>query len=48
MSLLGNLLWYDASNLPSAAQTNLDIRKTPVAGKGGDWLDGSITLRVSF
>jgi hypothetical protein len=47
-SILLNLLWYDASNLPSAAQTNLDIRNTPVAGKGGDWLDGSITLRVSF
>jgi hypothetical protein len=47
-SILANVLWYDASNLPSAAQTNLDIRNTAVAGKGGDWIDGSITLRLSF
>jgi hypothetical protein len=47
-SLLFNVLWYDASNLPTAAQENLDIRSNGVAGRGGDWVDGSITLRVSF
>jgi hypothetical protein len=48
MSVLANVLWYDASNLPTAAQRNLGIRSTGVAGKGGDWVDGSLTLRVNF
>ena len=48
MSVLANVLWYDASNLPSAAQENLGIRRNAVAGKGGDWVDGSLTLRVNF
>ena len=48
MSVLANLLWYNASNLPTATQTNLDIRNTPVAGRGGEWVDGSISLRVNF
>jgi hypothetical protein len=48
MSVLANVLWYDASNLPTAAQRNLGIRGTGVAGKGGDWVDGSLTLRVNF
>jgi hypothetical protein len=48
MSVLGNVLWYSASNLPTATQQNLNIRSTGVAGKGGDWVDGSITLRVNF
>jgi hypothetical protein len=48
MSVLANILWYNASNLPSTAQTNLGIRDTAVAGKGGEWVDGSLTLRVNF
>ncbi len=48
MSVLGSVLWYNASNLPGTAQTNLGIRNTAVAGKGGEWVDGSITLRVDF
>jgi len=48
MSVLANVLWYDASNLPSAAQENLGIRRNAVAGKGGEWVDGSLTLRVNF
>jgi len=48
MSVLANVLWYDASNLPVAAQRNLGIRGTGVPGRGGDWVDGSLTLRVNF
>ena len=46
MSVLASVLWYDASNLPAAAQTNLGINRSP--GRGGDWVDGSLTLRVNF
>jgi hypothetical protein len=54
MSLLGNLLWYDASNLRvgnNQACFNLGVCSSATSGrpgKGGDWMDGSITLRVSF
>jgi hypothetical protein len=47
MSVLGSVMWYDAANLPAAARTNLGFgNKDP--RRGGDWVDGSITLRVSF
>jgi hypothetical protein len=41
-------LWYDATNLPALAQKNLGIRGTPVAGKGGDWVDMRLDFRYSF
>ena len=47
MSVLGSVLWYDASNLPAAARTNLGFGSRDPR-KGGDWVDGSVTLRVSF
>ena len=47
MSVLTNLLWYDASNLPSTARTNLGFGSRDPR-KGGDWLDGLISLRVNF
>jgi len=46
MSVLANILWYDASNLPQTALTNFDIHRNPK--QGGDWVDSSITLRVNF
>jgi hypothetical protein len=52
-SILANVLWYDASNLRVGAGQachNLDICNNGNGrpGRGGDWVDGSITLRVSF
>jgi len=41
-------LWYDATNLPLAPQKNLGVRSTPVAGKGGDWLDIILNFRYTF
>ena len=47
MSVLAAVMWYDAANLPAAARTNLGFgSKDP--RRGGEWVDGSITLRVSF
>jgi len=43
-----SFLWYDAKNLPAAAQTNLNIRKTASGVKGGDWVDVVLGLRVNF
>jgi hypothetical protein len=40
--------WYDATNLPTTAQHNLGIRNTGVAGKGGSWMDMSLTYRWNF
>jgi hypothetical protein len=53
MSLLGTVYWYDASNLRvgrNQACHNLGICDDGAGrtGRGGDWVDGSITLRVSF
>jgi len=45
-SVLANVLWYNASNLPQAAETNLDLNHNPK--NGGKWVDSSITLRVDF
>ena len=47
MSVLGSIMWYDASNLPATAMNNLGFGNRDPR-KGGDWVDGSITLRVSF
>jgi hypothetical protein len=53
MSLLGTVYWYDAKNLRVGANQachNLGVCSDGTArdGKGGDWVDGSITLRFSF
>ena len=54
MSVLSTLYWTDASNLRTGAGNacaNLGICNAAGVGrpgKGGDWLDGSITLRVDF
>jgi len=54
MSVLANLLWYNASNLRTGAGNacaNLGVCNsagTGRPGKNGDWLDGSLTLRVNF
>ncbi|MGE5217553.1 MAG: hypothetical protein ACM3SP_11185 [Chloroflexota bacterium] len=48
MSVGGSVLWYNASNLPSATQINLGIRDTAVAGKGGEWVDGMLNFRYQF
>jgi hypothetical protein len=46
MSVLANVLWYNASNLPQTAETNLDLNHNPK--NGGKWVDSSLTLRVNF
>ena len=48
-----NWYWYDASNLRSGdnqAQANLlgKAGSRTVAGKGGEWLDATISLRINF
>jgi hypothetical protein len=54
MSILGNLLWYNASNLrvgPDQACANLGVCNNTGSGRpgrDGSWVDGSITLRVNF
>jgi len=57
MSVLFNLLWYNASNLrvnntgSSGACYNLGICSSGSGyrtGKGGDWVDGSITWRYQW
>jgi hypothetical protein len=45
-SVLANVLWYNASNLPQTAETNLDLNNNPK--NGGKWVDSSLTLRVDF
>ena len=47
MSVLANVLWYDASNIPAAAMNNLGFGNRDPR-RGGDWVDGSLTLRVNF
>lgn len=54
MSVLANVLWYNASNLRVGAGNacaNLGVCNSSGAGRsgrGGEWVDGSITLRVNF
>jgi len=50
MSIGASLLWYDASNLTGTAARNLGVRNTTSVdpGKGGDWVDGSITWRYTW
>jgi hypothetical protein len=54
MSIGISWLWYNASNLPLAAQYNLGIRgkssilNNPDNGKGGSWLDMNINWRYVF
>ncbi|MGE5214151.1 MAG: hypothetical protein ACM3NN_10715, partial [Nitrospirota bacterium] len=54
MSVLANILWYDASNLrvgAGQACANLGVCNSSGSGRsgrGGEWVDGSITLRVDF
>jgi hypothetical protein len=54
MSVLTNVLWYNASNLrvgSGQACANLGVCNSAGdgrPGRGGEWVDGSITLRVDF
>jgi hypothetical protein len=48
MSIGGHVLWYDASNLTTAVQRNLDIRKNGSAGQGGDWVDVILSWRYTY
>ncbi len=53
MSIGANILWYDASNLRvgrNQACHNLGVCKdgTGRNGRGGDWVDASITWRYTF
>ena len=50
MSVGGSMMWFDASNLPAIAQKNLGITNIPggIPGKGGKWIDYSITFRYQF
>jgi hypothetical protein len=48
MSIGGSLLWYDASNLTTTVQQNLDIRRVGRPGAGGNWLDGNLNWRYQF
>ena len=48
MSIGGSLLWYDASNLTTTVQQNLDIRRVGRPGAGGSWLDGNLNWRYQF
>ncbi len=48
MSVGATVAWYNATNLPMVTQQNLGIRNEGVAGKGGQWVDFSITYRYIF
>jgi hypothetical protein len=48
MSIGASWLWYDAKNLTTAAQRNLDIRNNPVPGRGGEWWDMFLNWRYQF
>ena len=51
MSIGANLLWYNASNLTASAARNLGVWSGNGSwdpGKGGDWVDGSITWRYQW
>ena len=48
MSIGASWLWYDAKNLTTAVQRNLDIRNNPVAGRGGEWWDMFLNWRYTF
>ncbi len=49
MSIGANVLWYDASNLTASAAKNLGVRdNTTDPGKGGDWVDISVTWRYQW
>lgn len=53
ISIGGSVLWYDASNLRSGrtqAQENLGVSRagTSRRGKGGDWTDMNLNVRMSF
>ncbi|HWO40606.1 MAG TPA: hypothetical protein VNO43_02250 [Candidatus Eisenbacteria bacterium] len=42
------VLWYDASNLTPAVQSNLGIRDNGQTGQGGDWVDVIFSGRFHF
>jgi hypothetical protein len=48
MSIGGSVLWYDAANLTSTVQENLDIRSNGVPGRGGEWVDVFLNWRYTF
>jgi hypothetical protein len=48
MSIGGSVLWYDAANLTSTVQENLDIRSDGVPGRGGEWVDVFLNWRYTF
>ena len=48
MSIGASWLWYDAKNLTTAVQENLDIRSNGVAGRGGEWWDMFLNWRYTF
>ena len=48
MNIGVHVLWYDASNLTTTVQRNLDIRKNGTAGRGGDWVDAFLSWRYTF
>jgi hypothetical protein len=48
MNIGAHFLWYDASNLTTAVQRNLGIRKNGRAGQGGDWVDWIVAWRYTF
>jgi hypothetical protein len=48
MSIGGSVLWYDAANLTSTVQENLDIRNNGVPGRGGEWVDVFLNWRYAF
>jgi hypothetical protein len=48
MSVGASWLWYDAKNLTTTVQENLDIRNNGVAGRGGEWWDMFLNWRYTF
>jgi hypothetical protein len=48
MSIGGSILWYNASNLTTTVQQNLDIHRVGRLGAGGGWLDGNLNWRYQF
>ena len=44
----GSVMWYDAANLTSTVQENLDIRCDGVPGRGGEWVDVFLNWRYTF
>ena len=48
MSIGGGLMWYNASNLTTTVQQNLNCRRVGKVGAGCQWTDGNLNWRYQF